>query len=187
MSRGENINAFIEKLESLTSGDRAVLKRNAGNSLAETHGGAIGVFYRVLPFGIRPNEEELWFIVATLRFLNRYKIQASEDESFKDFGWTMSEIKKANKSDSFDMRVHGLLDCRWNEGDGALAHRLRQMIKLADGKSVPVDWESLLKDLLNWEHSERWVQKKWARSYFGAFKDPDREINGENDDDSKEE
>ena len=80
------------------------------------------------------------------------------------------------------MRVRGLLDCRWNVGDGALAHRLRQMVKLADGKSVPVDWESLLKDLLNWEHPERWVQKKWARSYFGSFKeDSDPEISGEND------
>jgi CRISPR system Cascade subunit CasB len=187
MSRAENIKAFIGKLESLTSGDRAVLKRNAGNPLAETRGGAIGIFYRILPFGIHPNEEELWFIVATLRFLNRYKIEAFEDEPIRDFGWTMSEIKRANKSDSFDLRVRGLLDCRWNVGDGALAHRLRQMVKLADGKSVPIDWESLLKDLLNWEHPERWVQKKWARSYFGSFKeDSDPKISGENDN-SKEE
>ena len=182
MSRDENIKMFIDKLELLASGDRAVLKRNAGNSLAETRGGAMAVFYRTLPFGIRPNEEELWFVVATLRFLNRYKIEASEDGPSRDFGWTLSEIKKVYKTDSFDMRVCGLLDCRWNEGDGALAHRLRQTVKLADGKSIPVDWDCLLKDLLNWEHPERWVQKKWARSYFGSRLK--REIGNENSDEN---
>lgn len=168
MSRDENIRIFVDRLEALSSGDRAVLKRNAGNLLTESRGGAMAVFYRVLPFGIHPNEEELWFIVATSRFLNRYKIEAIIENSNKDFGWTLIEINKAYKSDSFDMRVRGLLDCRWNEGDGALAYRLRQMVKLADGKSIPVDWRCLLHDLLNWEHPERWVQKKWARSYFGS-------------------
>lgn len=168
MNRNEKIEKFIDKLENLSSGDRAVLKRNAGNPLTETRGGAMAVFYRVLPYGINPSEEELWFIVATSRFLNRYKLEATEEKSTKDFGWTLSEVNKAYKSDSFDMRVRGLLDCRWNEGDGALAHRLRQMVKLADGKGIPIDWKCLLNDLLYWEHPEKWIQKKWARSYFGS-------------------
>lgn len=183
MSRDENIKMFIEKLELLTSGDRAVLKRNAGNSLVETRGGAMAVFYRALPFGIHPNEEELWFIVATLRFLSRYRIGAS-GESTRDFGWTLSELNKTYKSDSFDIRVRGLLDCRWNEGDGALAYRLRQMVKLTDGKGIPVEWECFLRDLLNWEHPERWVQKKWARSYFGSH--IKKETNDENADEINE-
>lgn len=178
MSYDENIRMFIDRLETLSSGDRAVLKRNAGNPLAETRGGAMAVFYRALPFGIRSNEEELWFIVATLRFLNRYKIEAIEDGYVKDFGWTLSKLNKAYDSDSLDIRVRGLLDCRLNEGDGVLAHRLRQMVKLANSKSIPVDWECLLKELLSWEHPERWVQKKWARSYFNSRLK--QEVNGEN-------
>lgn len=165
MTREELVKKFFENLEGLPTGDRAILKRNAGNTLAETRGGSLGLFYKILPFGVRTGEEELWFIIATLRFLNRYAIVDLEGEDTRDFGWTM---RNARSSDSFDIRVRGLLDSRWSEGDGVLAHRLRQMVRLAESKNVPVNWRLFLVDLTRWEHPERWVQKKWARSYFGA-------------------
>ncbi|MGD9156605.1 MAG: type I-E CRISPR-associated protein Cse2/CasB [Bacillota bacterium] len=167
MKREETVKKYIEALESLPIKDKAVLKRNAGNLLAESCGGAMTIFYRVLPYGVHPSQEEIWFAIATLRFLNRY-LAASSEADQRDFGWTLQNLKKAYPSDSFDGRVRGLLDCQRIEEDGALTYRLRQLIKLADGKGISVDWEMLLCDLLSWNHPERWVQKKWARTCFNA-------------------
>lgn len=170
MNREEAVKKFIDNLEALAPGDRAILKRNAGNTLSEAYGGALAIFYKLLPYSVYPSEEELWFTAATLRFINRYTTDVSKGGHPKDFGWTM---RIARSSESFDMRVRALLDCRWNEGDGALAHRLRQMVKLAENQNAPLDWETFLMDLLRWEHPERWTQKKWARSYFGVTEEND--------------
>jgi CRISPR system Cascade subunit CasB len=170
MNRKDAVKLFVNNLEALPTGDRAILKRNAGNTLSEARGGATAVFYKILPFGIHPKEEELWFIAATLRFTNRYIINTPEVSQSRDFGRTMHMAKS---SDSFDIRVRGLLDCSISNGERALAHRLRQMVKLADSKNVPIDWEVFILDLLSWDHPNRWVQKKWARSYFGLKEEQD--------------
>ena len=114
MNREEAVKKFIDNLEALAAGDRAILKRNAGNTLPEAYGGALAVFYKALPYSVYQSEEELWFIVATLRFINRHNIGILEEGHRKDFGWTM---RLARSSESFDIRVRALLDCRWNEGD----------------------------------------------------------------------
>jgi len=32
---------------------------------------------------------------------------------------------------------------------------------------VFINWEQLRKDLLAWEHPDRYVQKSWARGFWG--------------------
>jgi CRISPR system Cascade subunit CasB len=33
---------------------------------------------------------------------------------------------------------------------------------------VPVNWLQLLRDLGDWEHPDREVQRRWARSFWGG-------------------
>ncbi|MFH0800825.1 MAG: type I-E CRISPR-associated protein Cse2/CasB [bacterium] len=164
-----NISDFINSLKVLSRGDKAVLRRNAGNTLARSRN-ALGLFYRIVPHGIAGGRyEEIFFLVATLFGYN-------EVPHSGDFGTTMRKVKQftqSNSPNSLDRRMAILLDSDfdWVEhslnGGGEIAYRLRQCVKLAAGHHVGVDWPALLNDLLWWMHSDKKARKRWARSYFG--------------------
>lgn len=155
-------------------GDLAILKRNVGNTIAESHG-ASKSFYSILPYGVPENKEEIFFLVSTLYGHNKYPHAG-------DFGKTMrrirdKKIKNGGSPDSLDRRMAVLLDNDFNYAEGypaggELPYRLRQCVKLANNSEVGVDWSKLLHDLLQWSHPDKYVQKRWAKSYFGHEKKP---------------
>ncbi len=64
-----------------------------------------------------------------------------------------------------DRRVEILLDA----DEMQLPYRLRQAIHFLQAnrtRGTLVNWPQLLEDLLNWAHPTRFVQRKWAKSYF---------------------
>ena len=44
---------------------------------------------------------------------------------------------------------------------------LRQAVSLLKSKEVPIEWHQLLSDLLGWGHPDRYVQRQWARAFWG--------------------
>jgi CRISPR system Cascade subunit CasB len=44
---------------------------------------------------------------------------------------------------------------------------LRQAVGFLKSKEVPVNWQQLLTDLLAWSHPDGYVQKQWARFFWG--------------------
>lgn len=164
---------FVRKLENLQRGERAVLRRNAGLSLGESRGG-MGLFYRLMPMRLGP-KEEIFFLVATLFPLNDKPSPAG------DFGQSMAFARQRSESEALDRRMTILLDSEleWLEHGGLrggeLGFRLRQAVKLLASQEVGVHWEGLLEDLLQWSHPDKWVQKRWARSYFNAIKSDNNE------------
>ncbi len=44
---------------------------------------------------------------------------------------------------------------------------LRQAVGFLKSKEVALDWHQLLVDRLAWDHPEGYVQKQWARSFWG--------------------
>ena len=60
---------FFQKLKCLETGDRAAMRRAAGEMLKEADGKAITVFYRCLPFGVPQWQEDRWFATACLSCL----------------------------------------------------------------------------------------------------------------------
>jgi CRISPR type I-E-associated protein CasB/Cse2 len=166
-----SVTEFVGRLEELrkdSPGDMAVLKRNAGATIAESHN-AMVVFYRLLPYGIAGTpREETYFLVATLYGLNKY-------HHYGDFGSTMRQVKDKRGSDSVDNRFRILLDGEFeaaarSRGGGELSFRLRQLVALAASSEVGIDWPQLLNDLLFWNSEKRLTQKRWAQSYFGERK-----------------
>lgn len=168
----ERAHVFIDRLKELSKGELAVLKRNAGETVACAHG-AMGVFYRITAgLNIAPWLEETYFLVATLYALNP---QESDQGCFGD---TMLEIrdliteelkiKDKSKSLSLDKRMANLLECgAVTENNRELTFKLRQAIHLTKSHMVGVNWPVLLADLCAWDHESKWVQRKWARAYFG--------------------
>jgi CRISPR type I-E-associated protein CasB/Cse2 len=64
----------------------------------------------------------------------------------------------------------GTLDCRvailLSSSGERLQHHLRQIIGQLASREIPVDFAVLLRDLLHWDHRERWVQRSWARGFW---------------------
>lgn len=58
---------------------------------------------------------------------------------------------------------------------------LRQSISFLRSKDIPVQWEQLRKDVLAWSHPDSFVQKNWARAFWG-FRPTNNEIEKDQDD-----
>lgn len=152
---------FFERLDKLERGERAMLKRNAGNTLAEARG--VAWFYRLLD-GEGWSRPELYFLVATLYGYNARTINGN-------FGHTMRMLKQKADSDSIERRFRILLDAEFDMVDGKpaggeLAFRLRQLVRLTAAHEVGIDWPQLLMDLCAWSHPNKPVRKAWARSFY---------------------
>lgn len=146
---------FIGKLRQLDPGDRARLKRNAGETL-ESSRQVLSLFYRLLPYGVPAYQEEVYFLVATLYPL-------AEECSSGDFGASLHRARGEEKyAKGLDRRVENLLDADM----GQLPFRLRRSVQFLHSQRVRVNWVGLLDDLLWWSHPDRKVQQRWARSYF---------------------
>lgn len=146
---------FIENLAGLSTGERARLKRNAGNTLAEARHASLGLFYRILPYGVYRNQEETYFLIATLYPL-------AEAGKTGNLGGALRLAQDAKNKDGLNRRVEILLDADQSQ----IPYRLRQAIRFLYSNRVPVDWGRLLNDMLYWNHEKRFVQQQWARSFF---------------------
>ncbi len=50
----------------------------------------------------------------------------------------------------------------------ALEPRLRQQISILKANDIALNWHQLIKDLRNWDHSDRFVQRQWANGFWGS-------------------
>jgi CRISPR system Cascade subunit CasB len=151
---------FLEKLGKLSTGERAILKRNAGNRLAEARGGAMGLFYnRVFPYNARDRDEDWYFLVATL-----YPLEKDSPHSYLpgSFGGSLRQVRTGENENGLNRRMERLLDA----DEQQLHFFLRQAVHYIASQRGRINWGRLLQDLLNWSHPERWVQRRWARDYF---------------------
>ena len=151
------VTTFIAQLERLDAGDRARFKRCAGQALSEARHEALGLFYSVLPPGISQPQEDIYFLVATLYPL-------AKNAQTGDLGASLHQAHQVRNTKGLDRRVEILLDADKTQ----LPFRLRQAIHFLKSCEVSVNFPRLLDDLLWWDHPERRVQRRWARSYFTA-------------------
>lgn len=145
---------FVEHIAGLDPGARAALRR----SLAFKPGTWPGAFPYVEPWvGASSNwERQVAYLVAGLQAHSR------AERSYKDLGAAAQALQAATGSDSVETRFLVVLDADADQ----LPHRLRQMISLMNSQGVAPAWSQLRKDLNRWRTEERWVQQRWARSYY---------------------
>jgi CRISPR type I-E-associated protein CasB/Cse2 len=67
-------------------------------------------------------------------------------------------------SPSTEGRFRALLSCHRDD----LPEHLRHAISLLQSKDVPVDWARLWYDIQSWDTENRWVQRRWARQFWGG-------------------
>lgn len=165
-----NVAKFLVNLSTLDAGDKAKLKRDAGKTIAEAQ--SIGLFYRLLPYGLNATQEEVYFLVATLYPL-------ADGGGKGNLGAMLHRARDPKNHKGLDRRIEILLDTDAKQ----LPFRLRQAVRFLKSNRVKVNWQQLLQDLLRWNYSGRTVQKQWARAYFALPKPADEGASAENDND----
>ena len=169
----EGEQSFFTELARQDKGRLAILRRNAGNNLAEARG--ITWFYELLARYSHGRNEELYFLVATLFASDKAAVE-HKGSSKGDFGATMHALRaKSSSSASLDRRFNILLDADYEPNTGGeLAYRIRQATKFIISKkdpSVRINWPQLLQDLKRWNTPNKTTHKKWARSYYAPTQD----------------
>jgi CRISPR type I-E-associated protein CasB/Cse2 len=156
---------FITNLHALDAGEKARLKRDAGKDLSEAR--SLGLFYRLLPFGTPAEKESAYFLAATL-------FPLADSGQSGCLGDALRRVRDPDpkKNKGLDRRIEILLD-----SDAAqLAFRLRQAVRFLKSNRIPINWQELTEDVLNWNSPYRTVQKKWARAYFKLPTPPDDKV-----------
>ena len=156
---------FIERIESLGSGELARLRRGCGE-----HDPVEGRCPWLIALVHGVSSVPVAFLVASL--LAQYStvnIQLGNHRLDGNFGLTWKRAIARSSSYSIKRRFHILIDAEYEplSGEGDMPYRLRQMVRYAAGKGVGVDWPLLLKHARNWNSPDKWVQKQWADSFFG--------------------
>lgn len=170
------IHKFIIALSKLDDGERARFKRNAGQTLNDSRD-VMGLFYNKLLRDLPVNkwDEETYFLVATLypfdkRRKQKAETQTESDQAVEDsirkhppsFGHSLRSVRSEANGSGLDRRVERLLDA----DESQLHFYLRREVQFVTNEGGHIDWVHLLKDLLQWGHADRYVQRNWARDYF---------------------
>ena len=184
----EGEKAFLKELSGQDKGRLAMLRRNAGNTIAESRGSLW--FYDLLGrYDKSGKNEEVYFLIATLFASDKDAIEG-RNKFGGDFGATLRALRLASgvlASDSspLDRRFNILLDADFNpDRGGELSFRLRQMTKLVISRKDPtvrINWSQLLRDVKFWGGDHKNVQKRWARSYYAPVLDAGQDTKSESD------
>jgi len=115
---------------------------------------------------MRPNQEIAAFIVGSLYGLC-WELQEAEDRlTFA------SSLRKTEKSQSFEKRFVNL----YRSDIKQLPFQLAQSAKYIKSKRaskgvIEIDWRGLIDDVANWDHPDRYVQRRWARDWWSFQQD----------------
>lgn len=83
-----------------------------------------------------------------------------------DLGEACARLRDSLVSDAaVERRFLALLDA----DEEGLPHHLRQLVALFAQHRVAPDWSRLLADLKHWSHPDRWVQQRWAKSFYARM------------------
>ena len=153
---------FLARLENLSTGDRAILKRSAGKSLAEAQKAYVTYYSLIRDMVLDERNEQIFWLVSTY-----FPVVASSPKG--DFGSALRKARTTKTEKGLDRRVTALLDA----DDAQLAYRLGGCLRFLHSQRIAVNWLSLIDDLRRWHYPERPIQRRWAEAYFAL---PERKI-----------
>ncbi len=157
----------------------AALRRALGKPIGE----ALDAFPYVvplLPSGLKPWDEQRYYLVASLFALNprpwlgqqhqslglALRLMARAQSDARSGGDASDEPENAGGrlDEAVERRLVALLNA---SGDGFTTH-LRHAVTLLNSHDRRIDWAQLLSDIRGWEHPNRWVQRRWAHDFWAG-------------------
>lgn len=175
------LRALVEPEERIDRAALAALRRGLGKRPGE----APEMFPVLIP--LLPHER-LWewdeicaYTVAALFAMHPVMWDGAEDGRWRrNLGASMRRFKEKTTSDGPERRMVALL----NSDRDDLSEHLRGVTALLRSEDVPVDWNQLAYDLLDWNHPSRKVQRHWASAYWGQ---PERGVDTPEQEDGSDE
>lgn len=150
---------FITYLESLREdrGALAALRRGLG----QDPGSAVAMYpyvVRWLPAQASRRTEDAYYLIAALFAYH------PDPGGAGNLGATFrSTLSAEGDNTAIERRFTALLAAHPDD----LPFYLRQAVGFLKSKERPIDWSQLLTDLLAWSHPDGYVQKQWARAFWG--------------------
>ena len=157
---------FFTNLEKMTVGERTSLKRSIGLAFNQSSAKAWAAFYKAAPV-YRPWEEDPYFFAACAFCF--FSDSEGKTRPLVDCLRSMSVESTGIKS-----RLLALLDTPW-DNSGFLLSKLGRILRMVHQKGYRIDVDGLLQDLLGWSHDSRFVQTRWARTFFGLHDENERD------------
>jgi CRISPR system Cascade subunit CasB len=157
---------FLEGISAKDSKVRAVLKRSVAFEPGSYPPAFPYVEHRL------GNDDNNWKRKVFYLISGLWALQRREAQGYKQTlpSACKASYLKSDKSPSLEKRFITLLD----SDEEQIAYRLRQMVSLL--KDYPIDFDNLLKDLLSWNHPDKWVQIKWAKEFYKGASEEETEI-----------
>ncbi len=162
--------SFVTYLKGIASRkDRAALA-HLRRGLGKPPGTAPEVFPIIVPWThtMRDWDADIYYLVGAL--FGSHPMNTDEG-NFGDTCRTVHRQRRAERGsgedegvDSLETRFVALLNAHLDD----LQWHLRHAVDLAEGAEVPVNWAELLYDLSYWTHPDRFVQRRWANSYWAG-------------------
>lgn len=150
---------FFKKIDALSTGERVQLKRACGQMPQDADSSTMMILYKVLPGEVKDFQCSRWLFAACV-----HAMWGKEDNAKRvSLTRALADYKiKSDVSESFDRKISGILDTRW-EDDGFLAGKLLNLVKMMKQKGYVIDGYELLTDLISWNSDKNIIQRKWAR------------------------
>ena len=152
---------IIDHLEGYVGKDDRAALAHLRRGLGKEPGLAMEMSPYVMPWIKELYDEKSYFLIASL--IGLYPTKSWDKHGkYNNLGKSLSMID--DPSESMEKRFIALLNA--NEED--LPEHLRQIVDFLKSKEKPINWLLLLKDTKNWSHDSKYVQKKWARGFWGS-------------------
>lgn len=107
--------------------------------------------------------EETYYLVASLFALHPLPWTGGA-ASDSNLGGSLLRAAQGGR-EGIERRFVAMLNSRRDD----LPEHLRHAVSLCRTQDVPVHWERLLHQIRGWDSESRWVQKQWARAFWGSL------------------
>lgn len=132
-------------------------------------GQAPRMFKHVVPYigeNVSKSDSRWFYVVGAMFGANTRNI---EDVSFGkcfDHYAKIYEKKTQMNKDEKKKRGEARFIAILGSHEDDIHHRLYHAIRLFKSENLGIDYKQLLKDLINWNHPDHYVQNKWACDYY---------------------
>ena len=108
--------------------------------------------------------EDVYYIVAALFAFHPCDWPRDDSDRYTNLGSSFASIAGGDSHDAVERRFTALLSVRAED----LHVHLRHAVSLLKAKDAPINWARLLRDLMSWNDEDRWVQRNWAKAFWGG-------------------
>jgi len=169
----EQAREIMEGVNRLTSGEKVALKRSLGQVMSAQSTSAMMAFYHAFPF-VKTGQELPCFLCAC----GACAMERLQGKPLT-FVAAMKQLAAQEYPEGTRRKLLSLLDTPM-EYDVLFAAKMGRLIQYMKAKNIKVDFAELLRDLCSWDHPNGFVQRKWAREFFGDLREPDDKEGKEN-------